>query len=45
MNRWKRNVKKKQQANKQTNKNQKEQSITEVLVKGWELNYFVVHLG
>ena len=45
--RWKRNAK---QANKQTNKQtnkqrQKRARGTETIVKGWELNDFVVHLS
>ena len=42
-NRWKRNPKK--QTNKQTNNDRKEQRATEAIVKGWELNYFVVLLS
>ena len=43
-NRWKRNTKKKAKQNKQTKKGSKEQRGTEAIVKGWELNDFVVHL-
>ena len=39
--RWKRNTKK----NKNTKKDRKEQGGTEAIVKGWELNDFVVHLS
>ena len=31
--------------NKQTNNDRKEQRGTGAIVKGWELNYFVVHLS
>ena len=36
--------KKKAKQNKQTKKGSKEQRGTEAIVKGWELNDFVVHL-
>ena len=39
-NRWKRNAKTKQKKTKT-----KEQGCTEAIVKGWELNNFVVHLS
>ena len=39
-NRWKKNAKK-QQKNTHTHKDRKEG--TEAIVKGWELNHFVVH--
>ena len=39
--RWKRNAKK----NKQVNKDEKEGEGTEAIVKGWQLNEFVVHLS
>ena len=42
-NRWKRNAKK--VTNKQTNKDKQEQETPEAIVKGWELNDFVVHLS
>ena len=38
-------MKGKSKKNQQTNKHRKEQGETEVIVKGWELNGFVVHLG
>ena len=41
---WKRNAKQQQQQQK-TNKNRKEQGGTEAIVKGSELNDFVVHLS
>ena len=41
--RWKR--KEKEKRNKQTNKDRKEQGRREAIVKGWELNDFVVHLS
>ena len=46
-NRWKRNAKKvtNKQTNKQTNKDKQEQETPEAIVKGWELNDFVVHLS
>ena len=45
-NRWKKNAKKRKQKSKQTNKERKEQGGgTEVIVKGWELNDFAVHLS
>ena len=37
--------KRKKKANKQTNKDRKEQRETEAIVKGWELNDFAVHLS
>ena len=33
-----------QKATEKTNKDRKEQGGTEAIVKGWELNDFVVHL-
>ena len=39
--RWKRNTKKQQKHKK----DRKEQGGTEAIVKGWELNDFVVHLS
>ena len=36
---------KRKQTNKQTNNDRKEQRGTEAIVKGWELNYFVVLLS
>ena len=36
---------KNKQTNKQTNKDKKQQGRTEAIVKGWELNGFVVHLS
>ena len=38
---WKKNAKN----NKKTSKDRKEQGRTEAIVKEWELNDFVVHLG
>ena len=47
--RWKKEKRKKQQknkqTNKQTNKDRKEQGGTAAIVKGWQLNDFVAHLG
>ena len=43
-NRWKRDAKK-QKTNKQTKKDGKEQGGIEAIVKGWDLNDFVVHLS
>ena len=47
--RWKRNGdnnnNKNKQTNKQTNKGRKEQGGTDTIVKGSELNDFVVHLS
>ena len=40
-----REKKKKKETNKQTNKDRKEQGRREAIVKGWELNDFVVHLS
>ena len=37
--------KKQQQQQQKTNKDRKEQGETEAIVKGWELNHFVVHLS
>ena len=42
-NRWKRNANKKKQ--KQQQQRQKRTRGTKVIVKGWELNDFVVHLS
>ena len=42
-NRWKRNINK--QTNKNKNKDKKEPGEIKALVKGWELNDFVVHLS
>ena len=36
---------KQQQQQQLTNKGRKEQEETEAIVKGWELNYFVVRLS
>ena len=41
---WKRNAKKNNNNNKTINKDRKEQGGTEAIVKGSELNDFVVHL-
>ena len=42
----KRKVKaKNKQTNKKKNKARKEQELTEVILKGWELSDFVVHLS
>ena len=38
-------TKKKYQQQKQTNKEKKEQGRAETMMKGWELNDFVVHLN
>ena len=38
---WKRNTKN----NKKTNKDRKEEGGTETIMKGWELNDFVVHVS
>ena len=48
--RWKRNAKKikivdEREMQKKKNKGRKEQGGTEALLKGWELNDFVVHLS
>ena len=40
-----RRKKSKREKNKQTNKDKKQQGRTEAIVKGWELNGFVVHLS
>ena len=40
-----RETKQQQQQQQLTNKGRKEQGETEAIVKGWELNYFVVHLS
>ena len=40
---WKRNAKTKTKS--KTKQNRKEQGETEAIVKGWELNGFVVHLS
>ena len=37
--------KQQQQQQQKTNKDRKEQGETEAIVKGWELNDFVVHLS
>ena len=37
--------KRKKKANKQTNKDRKEQRETEAIVKGWELSDFAVYLS
>ena len=37
--------KKQQQQQQKTNKDRKESGGTEAIVKGWELNDFVVHLS
>ena len=44
-NRWKRNTKVNKKQTKKANKDRKEQGGTEAIVKGWELNDFVVHLS
>ena len=41
----KNNKKTNKQTNKQTNKDRKEQGGTAAIVKGWQLNDFVAHLG
>ena len=38
-------AKNKQTNKKKTNKARKEQELTEVILKGWELSDFVVHLS
>ena len=38
--RWKRYAK-----NKQSSKHKTQQRVTDAIVKGWELNYFVEHLS
>ena len=48
--RWKRKAKTKQQKkqknnSKKSNKDRKEQGGTEAMVKGWELNDFILHLS
>ena len=40
-----RNAKNNNKKNKQTNKDRKEQGGTAAIVKGWQLNDFVVHLS
>ena len=37
--------KKKKKRNRKKSKDRKEQQGTEAIVKGWELNDFLVHLG
>ena len=43
-NRWNRNAKQQQQQ-QQKNKDRKEQGGIKAIVKGWELNDYVVHLS